>query len=77
MYVGGTVETSLLNVYARDDLTGVFPLDFRVHQASSSTLDAAGNVVSAAAEQTTESRVEMGLVAGEWVVVGIAARPES
>lgn len=77
VYVGGDVESTLLNVYVRDDLTGVIPLDFRVHQASSSTVDTTGNVVSSAAEQTTENRVEIGQIAGEWVIVGIAPRPES
>ncbi|MFI9484892.1 DUF6318 family protein [Promicromonospora sp. NPDC052451] len=75
-YQGGATTTTLLSQYGRDELTGIYPLDVEVRQEASRTLEANGSVASAAKEQTSEHRVEVGRRSGNWLIVGVAPRPE-
>jgi len=76
-FQGGATEAMLLDQYLRDDLTGIYPLDFEVTQEASKTLDADGSVASSAKAQVSEHRVEVGRKSDRWLVVAIAPRPES
>ncbi|MFD7309237.1 DUF6318 family protein [Promicromonospora sp. NPDC059942] len=77
LFQGGTTEVKILDRFAQDDLTGIYPLDVEVHQALSETLAADGSVVSSAEAQVSAHRVEVGRKDGHWVVVAIAPRPKS
>ena len=75
-YTGGYTELTVVTTYARDGVTGIFPLDVRIAQQSSLILDDDGKDIHLANDKVSESRVEMGLRRGEWVVVAVALSPE-
>lgn len=74
-YDGGATVATLIQTFERDELTGIFPLDFRVEQASARVVDPSGSQVTTTEAKVGDVRVEMGRLEGEWVVVGIADLP--
>lgn len=75
-YVGGGASGTVLTIYERDDLTGIYPLDLSIEQASSRVIDSTGTEISSASESASEVRVEVGRRDGRWVVVEVASAPE-
>ncbi|AEG44167.1 DUF6318 family protein [Isoptericola variabilis] len=73
---GGDLSYRVLESYARDAATGIFPLDMEVTQEASTTTAPNGSVESSSEKQTDVMRIEMGLRADEWVVVTVAPKPE-
>jgi len=73
---GGTLTTEVLQTYARDEMTGIYPLDLRVTQDPYRTVAADGSVLDSGEERAIERRVEMGRRAGDWVVIAIVPVPE-
>jgi hypothetical protein len=77
MYVGGGSALSVVETYVRDDVTGIFPLDVEISQNPSQITDRDGKEVYSADAKVSESRVEMGVRKGQWVVVTVAPIPET
>jgi hypothetical protein len=75
-YRGGDAKGSVLKSYARDGVTGIYPLDMSVRQEVSTITDDAGSKVSSIKSSVSEVRVEVGRWKGSWVVVEIASLPE-
>lgn len=76
-YTGGESALSVTEVYAKDEVTGVFPLDADISQQASKILNGSGGQVFVADAKVSRSRVEVGLRNGQWVVVTIAPIPEN
>ncbi|MBO0609456.1 DUF6318 family protein [Myceligenerans salitolerans] len=76
-YLGGALSVEVLDIYQQDSLTSLIPIDVRVEQAASSTLDRTGAEIASARHEVNESRVEVAEGGSGWVVVEIAPRPES
>lgn len=76
-YSGGGSTFSLIETYMRDEVTGIFPLDAEISQNPSLISDTQGKEVYSADATVSESRVEMGISNGEWVVVTVAPIPET
>jgi hypothetical protein len=72
---GGGLKAQILQIYLRDDLTGIYPLDARITQEPYETRDAEGNVIDSGEREVVDRRIEMGRRDGEWVVVTIAQIP--
>lgn len=72
---GGKIRGTLLETYARDDVTGVYPLDFEVKQAAARITDAEGATVFEGEDEEATYRVELGRKDGSWMVVEIASGP--
>lgn len=75
-YTGGDSSLRVIEIYARDDVTGIFPLDAEITQKSSRITGGSGEEIYSAEAKVSESRVEMGLHNGKWVVVTVAPIPE-
>lgn len=76
-YSGGASTFSLIETYMKDEVTGIFPLDAEISQNPSLISDRRGKEVYSADATVSESRVEMGIRNGEWVVVTVAPIPET
>ena len=74
-FTGGDLTMKVFETYARDDLTGIYPLDVRITQAAHVTRGPGGKVVAESGETTDDRRIEMGRQDGEWVVVTVAPIP--
>ena len=72
---GGEIRTVLLETYARDEVTGVYPLDFEVEQDAARITDGEGATVFEGEDERATYRVELGRTSGNWVVVEIAPGP--
>lgn len=72
-WTGGKVRSVLLETYARDEITGVYPLDFEVEQAAARITDADGATVFEGKDERATYRVELGWQKDDWVVVEIAS----
>ncbi|MEV0950163.1 DUF6318 family protein [Promicromonospora sp. NPDC050249] len=72
---GGEIDTVLLESYVRDEITGVYPLDFEVEQDAARITDAGGSTVFEGEDERATYRVEVGRSNGNWVVVEIAPGP--
>jgi hypothetical protein len=76
-YIGGDVTVDVQEVLEQDALTGIIPINVRVEQAESSTLDEFGDKIASASAELNESRVEVADSGDGWVIVEIAPQPES
>lgn len=74
-WTGGKIRSALLETYKRDELTGIYPLDFEVEQAAAQIIDSEGAAVFKGDDESATYRVEMGRKADAWVVVEIAPGP--
>jgi hypothetical protein len=74
-YVGGESTLSVTQIYRRDDLTGIFPLDAEISQESSRITGRNGEELYSVESKMFDRRVEMGRRNGEWVVVTVAPVP--
>ena len=72
---GGEIEGVLLETYAQDEITGVYPLDFQVQQDAARITDAEGVTVFEGKDERATYRVELGRMGGNWIVVEIASGP--
>jgi hypothetical protein len=72
---GGEIRTVLLETYVRDEITGVYPLDFEVEQDAARITDAEGTTVFEGEDERSTYRVELGRTSDKWVVVEIAPGP--
>jgi hypothetical protein len=77
MYSGGDSKLSVTETYVRDEVTGIFPLDVEISQKSSVISDQEGKDVHVSNAKDSESRIEMGIRDGRWVVVTVAPIPET
>lgn len=75
VYSGGETDVVVVGEYARDDLTGIFPLDARVDQTPIVITDSAGGELFASDALSKVYRAEMGIRDGAWVVVEVAPAP--
>jgi hypothetical protein len=75
-YTGGELSMEVTQVYLRDELTGIYPLDVRLVQAPFEIRDRAGKVLESSDGEVLTRRVEMGRKGGEWVVVTVAPIPD-
>lgn len=73
---GGTTDASVIQTYARDEATGIFPMDVRVDQAPMLITDPDGTVLLETERSESDRRVEAGIVDEEWVIVEVAPVPE-
>lgn len=73
-FAGGGVEATVERpeLYARDEATGIFPLDVTLNQAEFAILSPEGEEIHAGEDQSVVRRVEMGRNDKAWVVVAIA-----
>ncbi|MFJ3402717.1 DUF6318 family protein [Promicromonospora sp. NPDC090134] len=74
-YAGGDATLEVTETYVRDDVTGIYPLDTEISQKSSQISDSNGKEVHSTVDKISESRVEMGIRGGSWVVVTVAPIP--
>ncbi|WP_277986466.1 DUF6318 family protein [Promicromonospora panici] len=74
-WTGGEIRSVLLETYARDEVTGIYPLDFEVEQSAAQITDADGVTVFEGEDEQATYRVELGWKSGDWVVVEIASGP--
>lgn len=72
---GGEIQGVLLETYKRDEITGIYPLDFAVEQAAARIVNAEGVTVFEGDDEHATYRAELGLQRGDWVVVEIAPGP--
>jgi hypothetical protein len=75
VYAGGESDLAVTQVYERDGLTGIFPLDVEVTQRSSQIVGSDGEELYTVETKVFERRVEIGLRGGQWVVVTVAPLP--
>lgn len=76
-FEGGLTEAALTRAYEKDDLTGIFPLDFRTSQGEIWIRDQSGKQVDHVTETDFDARVEVDRNGPEWVIVEIAPDPGS
>lgn len=74
-WTGGEIRSALLETYKRDELTGIYPIDFEVEQDAAQIVDSEGAVVFEGENERATYRVEMGWKRSAWVVVEIAPGP--
>ncbi|MFE7505112.1 DUF6318 family protein [Promicromonospora sp. NPDC057488] len=74
-WTGGEIKSVLRETYERDEITGLYPLDFEVEQAAARITDSRGATVFEGEDERATYRVELGLRDGDWVVAEIASRP--
>lgn len=77
VFLGGELAATTGEMYARDELTGIFPLDVVVEQGTTQIMSTAGETYLSQQPSTYERRVEMGIRDGQWVVVTLAEVPAS
>jgi hypothetical protein len=75
-YTGGELSMEATQVYLKDELTGIYPLDVRLTQAPFEIRDRTGEQIEASDGEVLTRRVEMGRKDGEWVVVTVAPVPD-
>jgi hypothetical protein len=75
-YSGGDSVLTVTKIYARDEVTGIFPLDTEIHQRSSLIVGDLGEEIFSSDTKVSKSRVEMGIRNDDWVVVTVAPVPE-
>ncbi|OLT54635.1 DUF6318 family protein [Cellulosimicrobium sp. CUA-896] len=73
-FVGGAVTATVEKpgLYARDEATGIFPLDMRIVQEAMTISDAEGKELFSQERTDDLYRAEIGRKDGEWVVVEVA-----
>jgi hypothetical protein len=76
-YTGGEKSIEVLEVYVRDVVTGVTPLDVRLTSEPVTILDAEGNEIDSVPRDVVDVRAELGQRDGQWVVVGLPPVPEA
>lgn len=72
---GGDISAKVVEIYQRDEVTGIYPLDVNVKQERSTTTRANGTVESTSEVQDGVMRVEVGVRDNSWVVVTVAPKP--
>lgn len=75
LWTGGEIRSNLRESYRRDELTGIYPLDFEVEQNAARISDSEGLVLFQGTAERAAYRVEIGRKNGAWVVVEIAPGP--
>jgi hypothetical protein len=75
LYTGGDSTLSVTQVYERDELTGIHPLDVEISQESSQLFDSDGSELDSLQSKLFDRRIEMGLRKGRWVIVTVAPVP--
>jgi hypothetical protein len=73
---GGEIEATVVQIYDRDAVTGIWPLDLDVTEAPIVATNESGADVFTSDGSSYRTRVEMGLVDSHWVVVEVASQPE-
>jgi hypothetical protein len=76
-WTGGEMEASIVHTYEQDAITGIWPMDVRITQASASVHDGTGRSVKEIDQNIGDRRVEVVRVNGRWVIVGVADMPGS
>lgn len=74
-WTGGEIQSTLLEMYERDAVTGIFPLDLEVEQAAANIADSEGVTVFEGEDERSTYRVEAGRRGSAWVIVEIALGP--
>jgi hypothetical protein len=74
-YTGGESTLSVTQIYKRDELTGIYPLDAEISQKSSRITGRDSDELYSVQSKTFDRRVEMGLRDGVWTVVTVAPIP--
>ncbi|MFI8525149.1 DUF6318 family protein [Promicromonospora sukumoe] len=74
-WAGGEIQSTLLETYERDDVTGIYPLDVEVQQDAAQITDSEGATVFEGEAERAIYRVELGRRNGLWIVVEIAPGP--
>lgn len=75
-YSGGELSMDVTQVYLKDELTGIYPLDIRLSQAPFEIRDRAGEAIESSDGEVLNRRVEMGRRDSNWVVVTVAPIPD-
>lgn len=75
-YSGGELSVDVTQVYVKDELTGIHPLDVRLSQAPFEIRDRAGTAIESSEGEVLDRRVEMGRRDDKWVVVTVAPIPD-
>ncbi|RPF19504.1 hypothetical protein EDD34_0053 [Myceligenerans xiligouense] len=75
-FTGSITHATVRETYKRDGLTGVWPLDVDVRQNEAQVVDSDGHVAATTQAHEGLVRVEMGIEADQWVVVGIIEKDE-
>lgn len=77
VYTGGESSVSVTQIYLRDGVTGIFPIDVEISQKSSRVEDRGGEEIYSVESKAFDRRVEVGRRGGEWVVVTVAPVPKA
>ncbi|GAB2490796.1 hypothetical protein GCM10027063_35020 [Promicromonospora xylanilytica] len=76
-YSGGESTLSVTQLYQRDELTGIYPLDAEILQKTSRISGRDGSELDSVDSKSFSRRIEMGLKGSDWVVVTVAPIPEA
>lgn len=75
-YEGGEISADITKRYKRDEATGIWPMDASVKEEAIEVTDKSGKEIFSADTALYESRIEIGLIDDEWIVVEVADVPE-
>ncbi|MFC4631783.1 DUF6318 family protein [Promicromonospora alba] len=75
-YSGGGLSVDVTQMYLKDELTGIYPLDVRLSQAPFEIRDRAGERIESSDGEVLDRRVEMGRRGDKWIVVTVAPIPD-
>ncbi|MDO8148373.1 DUF6318 family protein [Isoptericola sp. b515] len=75
LFEGGGYEVRVDKVFARDVITGIWPMNITVREHATSIAAPSGEVLMDSAATTAERRAEIALRDGTWVLVEIAPIP--
>ncbi len=73
VFTGGSARVRVLHTYARDALTGIWPIDVRMSEEPAQIASSSGDVQWQQERVTNDFRVEVGQRDGAWVIVGVVA----
>ena len=77
IFSGGEATVRVVETYEQDGATGLWPLDVSVREKASTITDALGTTLFEQDATEEVSRVEVAQSDGDWVIVTVAAVPES
>ncbi|CAM3592817.1 DUF6318 family protein [Isoptericola cucumis] len=75
-FEGGEVTAKVTKKYQRDEATGIWPVDADVEEAAIRVTDKAGDTIFSTDTARYASRIEVGLMGDDWVIVEVADVPE-
>jgi len=75
-YEGGARSVEVVQIYTRDAVTAVTPVDIKLTTEAVVIRDSSGHEVENLPAETVEIRAELGQRDGEWVVVGMPPVPK-